>query len=317
MGTLLVFAFLAMQTPPASDDLPDQTTSQSRPAGIEAPEPPQKPAETPPTQTPEEVLQPAETKHLPSTGRKFVINFATDQKEIWTSPFRMDRKEAKWWLLFGGATAALIATDQRTSKALPNTVRQVGFSRDVSRIGAVYTTLPVAGGLYIYGAVTDNPHTREAGVLGTEALLDAFVVSSVLKFAAGRERPDHPGGSGRFFKRQRSFPSGHATMSWAFASLISHEYRGGKVVPIIAYSLAGTVSVARFAAEQHFASDLVAGGAMGWFIGKFVFERHLDPEIHKRYSTKVANKYFPDINPVFMPASHEYALSLAWHMDRE
>jgi len=314
MGTLLFFALLAVQAPQTSD-LPAPAPPETKAVDTEVPEPPQKTAETPPTQNPDEVLQPAETKHLPSTGRKFVVNFATDQKEIWTSPFRMNRKDAKWWLLFGSGTAVLIATDHRTSKALPNTVRQVAFSRDVSQIGAVYTTLPVAGALYIYGAATDNPHTREAGVLGTEALLDGFVVSSVLKFAAGRERPNQPGGDGRFFKGQRSFPSGHATMSWAFASLISHEYKGGKVVPIIAYSLASTVSVARFTAQQHFASDIVAGGAIGWFIGKFVFERHLDPEIHKRYSTTVANKYVPEIDPVFMPGSHEYALSLAWHLN--
>jgi len=312
MGAFLFFAFMAIQNPPAVE-VPAEPQSQTKSAETEALEPPQKPAETPPQQTPEQVLQPTETKHLPSAGRKFVANFVSDQKGIWTSPFHMNREEAKWWLLFGGGTAILIATDHRTSQSLPNTVRQVAFSRDVSQIGAVYTTLPVAGALYLYGRAADDPHTREAGILGTEALLDGFVVSSVLKYAAGRERPNVPGGSGRFFQRQRSFPSGHATMSWAFASLIAHEYKGGKVVPIIAYSLAGTVSVARFTAQQHFASDIIAGGAMGWFIGKFVFERHLDPAIHKRYSTKEVNAYIPEINPVFMPASHEYALSLAWH----
>jgi membrane-associated phospholipid phosphatase len=315
MGTFLVVALLVLQTAPATDIAP-QAPSPATATGAEASEPKQNPTEVPPQQIPEEVLKPAETKQLPSTGRKIITNFGTDQKEIWTSPFRMDRKDAKWWALFGGGTAVLIATDHRTSKALPNTIRQVSFSRNVSQIGAVYTTLPVAGGLYLYGRAADDPHAREAGALGTEALMDAFVVSSILKYAFGRERPDYPGGNGRFFKGQRSFPSGHATMSWAFASLISHEYKGGKVVPTIAYSLAATVSVARFTAQQHFASDIVAGGAMGWFIGKFVFERHLDPAIHKRYST-AENKYIPEVNPVFAPGSHTYALALDWHPGRE
>src|SRR6185295_14900228 len=98
---------------------------------------------------------------------------------------------------------------------------------------------------------------------------------------------------------QRSFPSGHAMMSWSFASLVAHEYKGGKVIPTVAYSLASVVSVARFTAQKHFASDIVAGGAMGWFIGKFVFEHHLDTSIHKRYGQSVRNPYIPSMSPSF------------------
>ena len=100
-------------------------------------------------------------------------------------------------------------------------------------------------------------------------------------------------------------------MAWSFASLISHEYGPGKITPIIAYSLASTVSVARFTARKHFASDIVAGGAMGWFIGRYVFEHHLDPNIHKRYE-KRASRFMPAINPMFEPVSKTYGLSLAW-----
>ena len=162
------------------------------------------------------------------------------------------------------------------------------------------------------GKKTDNPHAREAGVLGSEALLDSYILATILKYGAGRERPDLGQGDGRFFKAQRSFPSGHAMMSWSFASLISHEYKGGKVVPAIAYSLASVVSVSRFTAQKHFASDIVAGGAMGWFIGKYVFQQHLDPAIHKRYDPNLRSRYVPEINPTFDPRAHAYGLSLGW-----
>ena len=94
-------------------------------------------------------------------------------------------------------------------------------------------------------------------------------------------------------------------MTWSFASLIAHEYKGGKVVPTIAYSLASIVSVARFTAQKHFASDIVAGGSMGWFIGKFVFEHHLDAEIHKRYdpNARSRSRYYPEIFPSMDPRS--------------
>jgi hypothetical protein len=42
-----------------------------------------------------------------STTRKLISNVWLDQKDIWTSPFRMDRGNAKWWLLVGVAQAHL------------------------------------------------------------------------------------------------------------------------------------------------------------------------------------------------------------------
>jgi hypothetical protein len=37
-----------------------------------------------------------------------------DQKAIWTSPFHTHKSDIKWWAIFGGATAALVATDHLT-----------------------------------------------------------------------------------------------------------------------------------------------------------------------------------------------------------
>ena len=215
--------------------------------------------------------------------------------------------------MFGAGTAALIATDHRTSTALPNTVTQIKYSRDVSQIGATYTTLPVAGALYLYGRSRNDPKARETGVLGAEALLDSYFLVSVIKIAAGRERPELEGGSGRFFKGKRGFPSGHAIMTWSFASLISHEYAPSRVVPIVAYSSATIVSLSRFTARKHFASDILAGGAIGWFIGPQVFDSHLDPSIHKRFGSNASNHFMPQIAPLFQPETLSYGLSVSWN----
>jgi hypothetical protein len=59
----------------------------------------------------EEACYSTEAESLKPLGKKFVKNFLLDQKDIWTSPFHMKRSDAKWWLLFGTATGALIATD--------------------------------------------------------------------------------------------------------------------------------------------------------------------------------------------------------------
>lgn len=267
---------------------------------------------TPPPQSPDQIVRPVETKEIPSTTRRILTNFWHDEKAIFTSPLHINRDNAKWWGLFGAGTAAFIATDRRTSGALPNTAGQVKVSKHFSKIGADYTTLPIAGGLYVVGRITDNPKARETGVLGAEALLDSYMTVAVLKLIAGRERPEYAEGRGRFFKGHHGFPSGHAIMSWSFASLISHEYQAGKVIPTTMYGLATIASVSRFSARKHFASDILAGGAMGWFIGKYVFEHHLDPSIHKRYNPNAQNRLIPEVNPLFDPRSHSYGVALAW-----
>jgi hypothetical protein len=80
------------------------------------------------------------------TTKDFAKDILHDQKQLWTSPFRMKSRDVKWWLIFGAATGVLIATDHRTSQELPNTADQMAYSRGVSRLGAAYTIIPIAGG---------------------------------------------------------------------------------------------------------------------------------------------------------------------------
>ena len=69
-----------------------------------------------------------------------------------------------------------------------------------------------------------------------------------------------------------------------------------KLVGITAYSLAGIVSAARIAAQKHFASDVVAGGTMGWFIGRYVYETHMSHLAHKHSS--LIPMIVPQVDPV-------------------
>jgi membrane-associated phospholipid phosphatase len=204
----------------------------------------------------------------------FPRNLLQDQKAIWTSPFHMTRQDARWWLTFGAIVGAAVATDRRSSVQLPNTADQRRFSRDLSQVGAAYALIPVLGGFYVTGVLAKNPKLRGTGLLGGEAVANALIVSEVLKLVAGRQRPLEGDGGGHFLKGGSSFPSGHAMESFALASVIAHRYRQKKVVVIVAYGLATLVSASRFSGQKHFASDIVAGGVMGWFIGRHVFESH-------------------------------------------
>jgi membrane-associated phospholipid phosphatase len=212
-----------------------------------------------------------------------------DQRGIWTSPFHTSKADAKWWAIFGGATAVLIATDKWTSKQLPNTRDQIAVATWTSRLGAGYSLIPISGAFYFIGLGANNERFRETGILGFEAVVNAEIVDNVMKLATRRERPLEGNGNGRFWSEKSTFwnagfPSGHAISSWALASVVAHEYPRPLIVPIVAYGLATTVCASRFAVRKHFASDIVLGGSMGWFIGDYVYAKRHNRDLDKKES---------------------------------
>jgi len=101
-----------------------------------------------------------------------------------------------------------------------------------------------------------------------------------VKAVTDRARPTEGDGNGGFWSSPKSrwnssFPSGHATSTFAMASVFAHEYHDKLWVKILVYGYGGGVIAARLAANKHFPGDVVAGGAMGWFIGDYVYgKRH-------------------------------------------
>jgi membrane-associated phospholipid phosphatase len=252
------------------------------------------------------IFYPGDTERPKPLLRKLFLNIALDQKDIFTSPFHVNRHNAFEWLVPMAATGALIASDIHIANAFENSRGQVRWGGRISNIGASYTLIPLVAGSYVYGAWRDNPKGREIGVLGTESLLDSLIVAGVLKEVFRRNRPDEKNPSD-FWGGGTSFPSGHAIQIWAIASLLDHEYKHKRIVGITAYGLAGTVSAARIAAQKHFASDVVAGGAMGWFIGRYVFDTHMSHLAHKHASL------IPMIVPQVDPLQRGYAFTLVFH----
>jgi membrane-associated phospholipid phosphatase len=204
-----------------------------------------------------------------------------DQKSIWTSPFHTRKRDLKWWILFGGATGALIAADKSIEKKVPAPSSEfVNVNNRISDIGSAYSLIPISAAFYFIGTGTHDEKFRETGLLSFEALIDTSLVVEGLKLVADRSRPYQDGGKGRFEDNpggrwSSGFPSGHAISSWALASIVAHEYPHPVIIPITAYLLAATVAAGRVGARQHFPGDVVAGSAMGWFIGDFVYgKRH-------------------------------------------
>src|ERR1700720_4770124 len=181
--------------------------------------------QTPPAATP---AQPDPTPTpTPSLEKKFFVNILRDQRAIWTYPFSAHKGEAKWLAPLGLSTAVLFATDRHTSGELvengDNQTRLRG-SKDISRLGAAYTTGGVAAAVYFVGRPPHNASARETGFLGPEALIDSAIVVNALKTVSQRQRPPVDHTSGEFFDGGSSFPSGHAISAWSLATVIASEY---------------------------------------------------------------------------------------------
>jgi membrane-associated phospholipid phosphatase len=210
-------------------------------------------------------------------GLSLLKNIALDQKSIWTSPVRLRWRDGTWLFPLAAATAGFFATDRAVPPALSTNPKKLNHYADFSNYG-VYSLIGVGGGIYLWGEVSHDDHKRETGILAGEAAIDALGVDTALKYALGRERPNQGKGLGNFFQHGDSFPSDHSAVAWSIASVIAHEYPG-PLTQFAVYGLATAVSASRVAGKQHFPSDVVVGGAIGWLTGRQIYHAHHDPEL--------------------------------------
>jgi membrane-associated phospholipid phosphatase len=212
-----------------------------------------------------------------SLGKEFLKHLVSDQKAIWTSPAHLRWEDGSWLFPLAAVTGGLFATDRAVPPVLSKNQAKLDRYVSISNYG-LYSMVAAGGGLYLLGKITHDDHKRETGVLAGEAAINAVAVDTALKYTLGRARPDQDQGLGNFFQGGASFPSDHAVVAWSIASVVAHEYPG-PLTQMAAYGLATVVSVSRVGGKQHFPSDVLVGGAIGWLIGRQVYRAHHDPEL--------------------------------------
>ena len=216
--------------------------------------------------------------HPPVTVQRVPVMFVKDMAHIFVSPIYLRPGDLKWLLPLTGATIASFATDTRTMRDVvsqdPNFNTTAGTVSDALR--DTYIGVPVL--LWAGGQFTHNDHVRETGILGGQAMLDAFVVDEVVKVASFRERPNIDNARGDFYVGNSgglnsSFVSGHCMIAWSAAEAMASEYNN-KWVKTVAYTGATGVAVTRVLAREHFPTDVLLGSAGGWLIGHYVYRAH-------------------------------------------
>lgn len=227
----------------------------------------------PETPQPQATASPAQAVTL----RNLPAHFLHDQAVIWTSPARIRPHDLLYLAPFAAATGAAIATDHRTLSTVVShdaSFNNANVNASNVLIGGLLAA-PVA--LFGVGQFHSNPHAREAGLLGSEAILDGLVVEQGLKLLTFRERPTAAHSSGRFWQTSAgvdsSFPSSHAVLAWSSAAVLASEYHS-PFAQLGIYSLATGVSLTRVLGQQHFPSDVLVGSAAGWLVGHYVYRAH-------------------------------------------
>jgi hypothetical protein len=121
-------------------------------------------------------------------------------------------------------------------------------------------------GTYAWGRIFDEPKVSHFGMDLLQAQIITEMLVEPLKFAVGRERPD---GS-----NNQSFPSGHAAITFATATVIERHLGWRK--SILAYLIASYVAASRLHLDVHYLSDVVFGAAVGTIAGRTVVHHASD-----------------------------------------
>jgi len=225
---------------------------------------------------------------LPSVGQE-VLN---DIEYVITSPLRMDRTSA---LIAGGVgltIGSLMAVDETIQRAfqenrndtndqIADALEEIGFGRTV-----LAANIGLIGAGWLFREHAEGSKLLHTALVSLEAQLFTEAIAGLGKFAVGRARPDAGEGAhvyNPFEGFDKSFPSSHAARSFAVAAVFADRYE--QPIPFLLYTGATLITLSRIYVNEHFASDVFAGAALGFVMGKALSWRHRQPE--RRYGWSV------------------------------
>jgi membrane-associated phospholipid phosphatase len=149
-------------------------------------------------------------------------------------------------------------------------------------------SLAISAAMWAGGKAFHDKNTARDGQMAFEAVAVSSAVTFVLKGAVGRARPYADstnahnfafgrgiGGDGAY----QSFPSGHATAAFAFASAITASVarrspRYARIIGPILYTAAALTAASRVYDHKHWASDVLLGAGIGTVGGLMTVRWH-------------------------------------------
>jgi len=196
-------------------------------------------------------------------------------RDLARAPLDFDRHDWAGVGLTTAGTLALFSVDKCVqSYALDHQSRTGDMIFRLDKYYGNEKTIYYCAGIYGFGLLAGNSEIRRLGLRAAEAVAFSNLLTSFFKSTLGRRRP-YAGQSNLFFAPMRggevyhSLPSGHATASFAFATVLA-DYKPSWCWRTFWYSSAFVIAGARLYHNKHWISDVFAGGIIGYSFGKFI-----------------------------------------------
>jgi len=140
----------------------------------------------------------------------------------------------------------------------PRRAKAIGESGD--KLGNGFVLVAVTGALVAASYTGENQKFRAMSCSLAKGFVMSEIIVHSLKAATNRNRPNG--------ENQQSFPSGHTSSMFTYATVISHYYGARAGIP--AYAVASLVGFSRIEKNKHHLSDVIAGATLGYLIGRTV-----------------------------------------------
>lgn len=211
--------------------------------------------------------------------------FLEDGKYLFTFPKRANKKGARWTSLFLLSTAAVIHFDEYIREAVQESRSSCADSAAgfFEPLGRAEINLVECGLFYFAARLLDDDYLKDTSILALESLIYTGLITSVSKVMFGREGPSSLQRWGSFFNRDDLFPSGHTSRSFAMATVLAERYKKKYMyLPYLAYSIAFLIGFSTVVEDTHWLSDVFAGAALGFLIGKSIvnLQEERETKIH-------------------------------------
>jgi hypothetical protein len=126
-------------------------------------------------------------------------------------------------------------------------------------LGQSYTIGAAGFATYLAGRLTKNDKASHIGIDELRALLESELIVQGVKYTVRRKRPEGTG---------YAFPSGHATDSFAAATVLARHFGAKAALPT--YILASYIAMSRLHENRHYLSDVIFGAGLGYVVGHTV-----------------------------------------------
>jgi membrane-associated phospholipid phosphatase len=225
----------------------------------------------------------ADSVAYPELNKTYLKSYYYDTKSFIVSPAKW---KARQWIEFGAITGAGILAYTQDEKIQTYFVGHQSETADnlskyiFEPIGNGIGTSVIIGGFYLGGRLARDKRLAGTSLTAAKAFIVSTVCTQVIKQLTHRHRPyqdeipDHAQWEGPFADiHYTSFPSGHSTAAFSLATVFALEYSHTVWVPVLAYTLAAGTAVSRLYDNDHWASDVVIGSAIGFVTGRFMWKQ--------------------------------------------